>query len=66
MPAPGQYVADCWQSAEFFVNKVLLEHRNSDSRQVDWAKALKVPHASGPWCLQSRLHLAVHACVPFA
>ena len=29
MNVPAQHVADAWQSAEFFANKVLMEHRNS-------------------------------------
>ena len=29
MNVPAQHVADAWQSAEFYANKVLMEHRNS-------------------------------------
>ena len=29
MNAPAQHVADAWQSAEFYANKVLMEHRGS-------------------------------------
>ncbi|KAL3158071.1 hypothetical protein ABBQ32_011678 [Trebouxia sp. C0010 RCD-2024] len=38
---PAQHVEESWQSAEFFANKVMMEFRNSDSRHVDWVKALK-------------------------
>lgn len=38
---PAQHVDESWQSAEFFANKVMMEFRNSDSRHVDWVKALK-------------------------
>lgn len=30
MNPPTQHVADAWQSAEFYANKVLMEHRNTD------------------------------------
>jgi adenylyl cyclase-associated protein len=42
MSAPRQHVADCWQSAEFFCNKLLMEFRGKDEQQVTWAKGLKV------------------------
>lgn len=30
MNPPGQHMADAWSSAEFWANKLLVEHRNSD------------------------------------
>jgi len=61
MNPPGQHVADAWSSAEFWANKLLVEHRNSDGGKghVEWVKSLKAllgalegyvkaHHASGP------------------
>ncbi|KAG2497073.1 hypothetical protein HYH03_005069 [Edaphochlamys debaryana] len=41
MPPPRQLVADAWQSAEFYSNKLMMEFRGKDDSQVEWAKALK-------------------------
>ncbi|KXZ41813.1 CAP1 protein [Gonium pectorale] len=41
MAAPRQHVSDCWQSAEFFANKVLMEFRGKDDNQVAWVRGLK-------------------------
>ncbi len=30
MNPPAQHVTEAWQSAEFYANKVLMEHRNTD------------------------------------
>ncbi len=42
MPVPGQFVADCWNTAEFFANKLLMEYRNKDETQVLWIRGTKV------------------------
>ncbi|EFJ51526.1 regulator of actin cytoskelton capa [Volvox carteri f. nagariensis] len=39
---PRQHVADSWQSAEFYSNKLLMEFRGKDDNQVAWVRALKV------------------------
>lgn len=39
---PAQHIAECWNSAEFFANKLLKDFRGVDDRQVAWAKGLKV------------------------
>ena len=31
---PAQHVADSWQSAEFFANKIVMEFRGKDEAQV--------------------------------
>ncbi|KAG2432042.1 hypothetical protein HYH02_013112 [Chlamydomonas schloesseri] len=41
MPPPRQHVADSWQSAEFFSNKLLMEFRGKDDNQVAWVRGLK-------------------------
>lgn len=41
MSFPAAHVEECWQSAEFYNNKVLVEHRNKDANHVEWAKAMK-------------------------
>ncbi|PNW83037.1 hypothetical protein CHLRE_06g304100v5 [Chlamydomonas reinhardtii] len=41
MPPPRQHVADSWQSAEFFSNKLLMEFRGKDENQVAWVRGLK-------------------------
>jgi len=47
MNPPAQHVADCWSSAEFFANKVLMEFRSSGAAastvepNIAWVKALK-------------------------
>ena len=39
MSAPAKHVEESWQSAEFFANKVLMEHRGTP--HVAWVRALK-------------------------
>lgn len=41
MPLPIAHVEESWQMAEFYNNKVLVEHKNKDPDHVEWAKALK-------------------------
>ncbi|KAJ3697672.1 hypothetical protein LUZ61_001377 [Rhynchospora tenuis] len=41
MSFPTAHVEECWQMAEFYNNKVLVEYRNSNPDHVEWAKALK-------------------------
>lgn len=48
MPAPAQFVLDCWNTAEFFANKLLMEYRNKDETQVLWIRGAKVSCAPGP------------------
>lgn len=38
---PAQHISECWNSAEFFSNKLLKDFRGVDDRQVAWAKQLK-------------------------
>ena len=40
-PLPGTSCDEAWQSAEFWVNKVLMEFRGKDDKQVAWVTALK-------------------------
>ncbi|KAI7750422.1 hypothetical protein M8C21_033746 [Ambrosia artemisiifolia] len=47
MSMPIGHVEECWQSAEFYNNKVLVEYRNKDSSHVEWAKALKELYVPG-------------------
>ena len=42
MPAPGQFIADCSSAADYYTNKLLMEHRGKDEQQTAWIKALKV------------------------
>lgn len=42
MSAPAQFIAETFQSAEFYMNKILMEYRGKDENQVSWVKALKV------------------------
>ena len=39
MSAPAKHVEESWQSAEFFANKVLMEHRGTP--HAAWVHALK-------------------------
>lgn len=43
MSLPPQHVDESWQSAEFYANKLLMEHRNTDAgaTQVAWVRTLK-------------------------
>jgi adenylyl cyclase-associated protein len=58
-PLPGALCDEAWQSAEFWTNKVLMQHRGKEERHCAWAgelKALfnalrayvKAHHAAGP------------------
>ncbi|KAI3809776.1 hypothetical protein L1987_19376 [Smallanthus sonchifolius] len=47
MSMPIAHVEECWQSAEFYNNKVLVEFKNKDSSHVEWAKALKELYVPG-------------------
>ncbi|MFS7933338.1 putative adenylate cyclase-associated CAP [Helianthus anomalus] len=47
MSMPIGHVEECWQSAEFYSNKVLVEYKNKDSNHVEWAKALKELYVPG-------------------
>ncbi len=42
MPAPPQHVAEAWNAAEFYSNKLLQELRGVDDVQVAWLRAVKV------------------------
>ena len=39
MSAPAKHVEESWQAAEFFANKVLMEHRGTP--HAAWVRALK-------------------------
>ena len=41
MSVPFKHVTESWQSAEFYANKVLRQHRTSAPEQVEWVKLLK-------------------------
>ena len=43
MSLPGPHVTETWQSAEFYANKVLVQHRNTEggAAHVAWVSALK-------------------------
>jgi adenylyl cyclase-associated protein len=45
-PLPGQACDEAWQSAEFWANKVLMQYRGKDDKQVAWVGALKELFAS--------------------
>lgn len=47
LPQPAQHVAESWNAAEFFANKLLREFRGVDEAQVAWVQALKVRSSSG-------------------
>ncbi|KVI10718.1 Adenylate cyclase-associated CAP [Cynara cardunculus var. scolymus] len=47
MSMPIGHVEECWQSAEFYSNKVLIEYRNKDPDHVEWVKALKELYVPG-------------------
>ena len=38
---PSIHVDQCWQSAEFYGNKILKEFRTRDPKHVEWVEALK-------------------------
>lgn len=41
MSLPAKHVAESWQSAEFYANKVLMQHRQSSPEHVQWLQLLK-------------------------
>ena len=41
LPPPGQASDECWQSAEFWTNKVLTQHKGKNEHHVVWAAKLK-------------------------
>ena len=43
MSLPGPHVTETWQSAEFYANKILVQHRNSEGgdAHVTWVNSLK-------------------------
>ena len=41
MSLPAKHVAESWQAAEFYANKVLIQHRQSDPQHVQWITTLK-------------------------
>nr|GEU80506.1 cyclase-associated protein 1-like [Tanacetum cinerariifolium] len=47
MNMPISHVEECWQSAEFYSNKVLVEYRSKDPNHAEWAKALKELYVPG-------------------
>ncbi|KAL8168172.1 hypothetical protein V2J09_009674 [Rumex salicifolius] len=47
MSLPIAHVEDCWQMAEFYNNKVLVEYRSKDPNHVEWAKAVKELYMPG-------------------
>ncbi|CAM6099043.1 unnamed protein product [Calypogeia fissa] len=44
---PGPHVEECWQSAEFYNNKILVEYKTKDPNQVEWAKSVKDLYVPG-------------------
>jgi adenylyl cyclase-associated protein len=42
MPAPPQNVADSWNAAEFYANKLMMALRGKDETQMAWLKGIKV------------------------
>nr|XP_043622057.1 cyclase-associated protein 1-like isoform X2 [Erigeron canadensis] len=47
MSMPIGHVEECWQSAEFYSNKVLVEYKNKEQDHIEWAKALKELYVPG-------------------
>ncbi|XP_076918588.1 cyclase-associated protein 1-like [Bidens hawaiensis] len=47
MSMPISHVEECWQSAEFYSNKVLVEFKNKDPSHVEWTRALKELYVPG-------------------
>ena len=41
MSLPAQHIEEAWQSAEFYANKILMEFRGKEPKQVSWVKLLK-------------------------
>ncbi len=54
IPPPPQHVADSWQSADFYANKLLMESRagtappGAAEAAIAWVKAFKVRGGGGP------------------
>jgi hypothetical protein len=46
LPLPAQHVAESWNAAEFFANKLLREFRGVSEAHVAWVQALKVSQAA--------------------
>ncbi|KAK9868352.1 hypothetical protein WJX84_003625 [Apatococcus fuscideae] len=40
---PALHIEESWQSAEFYANKVLKEHKASSPQHATWVKALRAP-----------------------
>lgn len=38
---PAQFIQECWQAAEFYSHKVVMEYRAKDEAHVAWTRALK-------------------------
>ncbi|KAG5247761.1 cyclase associated protein [Salix suchowensis] len=47
MSMPIAHVEECWQMAEFYNNKILVEYKSKDPSHVEWAKALKELYLPG-------------------
>ncbi|KAF3435697.1 hypothetical protein FNV43_RR22789 [Rhamnella rubrinervis] len=47
MSMPIAHVEECWQMAEFYNNKILVEYKTKDPNHVEWAKALKELYLPG-------------------
>jgi hypothetical protein len=41
MPAPPQNIADAWNAAEFYANKLMMALRGKDETQMAWLKGIK-------------------------
>ncbi|XP_052186670.1 cyclase-associated protein 1-like [Diospyros lotus] len=47
MSMPIAHVEESWQAAEFYNNKILVEFKNKDPSNVEWAKAMKELYVPG-------------------
>ncbi|KAG0472003.1 hypothetical protein HPP92_016549 [Vanilla planifolia] len=47
MSLPTAHVEECWQAAEFYGNKVLVEYKSKGPDHMEWAKALKELYLPG-------------------
>ncbi|GBF94818.1 hypothetical protein Rsub_07990 [Raphidocelis subcapitata] len=41
MPPPPQHIADSWNSAEFYANKLMMAFKGKDEAQMAWVKGVK-------------------------
>lgn len=57
---PPKHVEENVQSADFYANKVLMEHRSSDPRHVEWVKAVKATFAALKALCQSHFATGVN------